>query len=294
MIPLSPLFEKIRMNKLLRQKNIYFLVLLNLCVSVFPQSTSAEAQLYYAFGTDFVLTSKGQRTVYQADSIGDITLDNADMIQTGSNSTVEISLLPGNVLVKIAGNTSFVFNGYNEKNGAVSLQVLYGRIRVKTDKDVEVQVGNGIVHFNKGDIGFDFIVQPSKTQGGSQSSQPSLRVYGFSGTAVLNLNSGANIPAIDIGAYETVSLELFSSLAFAERKPLDEINIDLWNKNNFQGAQSIGLIGSPNTPDGTGYNDKPSLGYGARGKSITALVGAILQGAQGKLGSSILYLLPKK
>jgi hypothetical protein len=227
------------------RKMVYLWCLL--CAPVFAQNggDGIEARLLYAEGADFVLTTKGQRTVYKVGelrSLYSLALNKADTIQTGSGGTVEISLLPGNTLVKLAENTTFVFNGSEDRGGGISLKLLYGRLRIKSGeyetREISLQAGNGMVSFRDGDMGFDFIVQPSVS--GATFSQPFLRVYGFSGNALLSvLNTTANIPRVPIGAYETVSLELFTPLSLVERRPLAQDSVSFWNRNNFKDAPPL-------------------------------------------------------
>jgi hypothetical protein len=228
-------------------------------VNGFAQNSadSVEAKLYYAEGVDFVITSQGQRIVYQADNLSDFILGKADMIQTGAGGTVEMSLVPGNadgpdegILVKIADNTTFAFNGIEERTGMISLKVLYGRIRIKTRGEarlkVSVQAGNGAVYFQKGDFGLDFIVHQSVLPIGAVYNQPYLRFYAFSGSASLGiLNTDTDVPLVQVAENESVSLELFTPLSLVQRNPIDAESIDFWSKNNFRDTQGIAVISDP-------------------------------------------------
>jgi hypothetical protein len=217
---------------------------------------SVEAKLYYAEGADFVITSRGQRIVYQADNPGDFVLGKADMIQTGAEGTLEISLVPSNagpdagILVKIADNTTFAFNGIEEKTGTISLKVFYGRIRVKTrdgaSQQVLVQAGNGNVYFQKGDFGLDFVIHPDTTLTGAVYNQPYLRFYAFSGSGSLGIvNADTPIPRVQVAENETVSLALFTPLSLVQRNPIDAESINFWEKNNFRDTQDIAVIPAP-------------------------------------------------
>jgi hypothetical protein len=168
------------------------------------------------------------------------------MIQTSSGGKLEIRLFPDNTQVLIGENTSFAYNGVDDKSGAVSLKILYGRVRIKnggfTGREIAVQAGNGVVFFQEGDIGIDFMVQPSASQRGATYNQPFLKAYGFSGKSTMTLlNVEANIPRVPVTEFEIVSLELFTPLFLIERKPLDAESLGFWNKNNYKDAPGISL-----------------------------------------------------
>ena len=77
----------------------------NLCATRFSGSVSQS-------GSDsFVVANNGRQQVYQTNTIpsNGVTLQNADMIQTGPGNYVEVRLDPSGAMVKLAENTSVVF-----------------------------------------------------------------------------------------------------------------------------------------------------------------------------------------
>jgi hypothetical protein len=181
------------------------------------------------------------------------------MIQTGADSYVEIQLIPGETLIKVAENTSIVYNGMGMGGASASFSLLYGRIRVirgagEGNRDLTVQSGNGAVYVREGDFGLDYILRPGLSITGSGIGRPLLRIYGFSGTADLiplpvreengtpAQTGGGERARIRVSEGEALAMEvLLSGLSFTERKPLDRDIIDYWLDHNFNGIPPLNM-----------------------------------------------------
>jgi hypothetical protein len=134
-------------------------------------------------GSDsFVVANNGRQQSYQTNTIPaqGVALQNADMIQTGPGNYVEVQLDPSGAIIKLAENTSVVFNDLGSSARPALLSFLYGRMRVVNPDGkgtITVQAGNAAIELNRGDMAFDFAVIP-----GSANRQPQLQVSTFSGS----------------------------------------------------------------------------------------------------------------
>ncbi|MDR0411842.1 MAG: hypothetical protein LBH75_07730 [Treponema sp.] len=194
-------------------------------------SAQEEARLFFAQGPDFVLTSNGRRTVYQTGDLPEeLPVNKADMIQTGPGGSVEVRLSQSGALVKVLENTSLVFDGD-------TLEIIYGRIRVRIPEDQRrglfIQAYTVLVYMAKGDMGFDFVVNPSVP---IENERPVLRTYTLSEKARLKFE---HIPELQIDEHELISTGVFPQTSLVERKPLDDNIVDYWNRNNFRDGKPL-------------------------------------------------------
>jgi hypothetical protein len=149
---------------------------------------------------------------------------------------VEIQFVSRGTVIKIAGNTSLVFNfGEND----VSLGLSYGRILIlgggdnNPEESLVVRPGTAELVFRGGDIGVDYIVQPGE---GSSQREPQIRVYAFSGSADLIPREGGLPDAGRGGAVfpvheqEMLSLETTSAFSYIAREPLDPEILNYWSR----------------------------------------------------------------
>jgi hypothetical protein len=206
-----------------------------------------EGRVSSAEGGDFVLATGGQRAVFQAEGLeaGGLSLQNGDTLRTDPGTFVEIQLIPRGTVIKIAGNTSLVFNA--GENG-VSLGLAYGRILIlggeneDSAESLVVRPGTAELVFRGGDIGVDYIVQ---TAGEISRREPQIRVYAFSGSADLMPPGGAAAGAgrgaavFSVHEREMVSLEMTSAFSYVAREPLDPEIIDYWNRHLPPGRLSL-------------------------------------------------------
>jgi hypothetical protein len=206
--------------------------------------------VYFAEGGDFVLAAGGQRTVYRPDSIGEggFSLHEGDILQTGPGSFVEIRLMPRDMVIKAAENTSLA---YHVGGNGVSLDLDYGRIRLSQGEGGEgrgepvvVRAGTAEFIFRRGDMGLDYMV----VEGALVAQRdPVLRAYVFSGAAdliplaTISPEAGASAGAVvfPISPMEMVALEIKSPLSYVERRPLDSGIINYWNRHKPAGFSPV-------------------------------------------------------
>ncbi len=216
------------------------------------QSDSAgqiQGELVYAEGKDFSLVRANQRSVFAADDPDALGMEirEGDLLQTGSRTFVEVQLLPRGTVMKIAENSSFLFKGFGSGGDAVSLGLIYGRVRAKVAKvsgtdSFTIRSGNTIAGVRGTDFGVDAILNPLSDPG--PGSQPTVQVYCFSGeVAVVPSTSEEFIrpdaPAVTVKKDELVSVDVSQALPLVERRPMDEKTLEYWSSNDFKGETAI-------------------------------------------------------
>jgi hypothetical protein len=206
-----------------------------------------NGRIYYAEGADISITIGGVRYSYEAENLRFFSLRKEDLVQTGPRSFVEIRFEPSGLLVKIAENSSFAFDGTGEAGGLL-LSLLYGRIRVISGWNEQpapavVRLGSTVVDIVEGDIGLDYMVIPG------EGSRPIPRVSGFSGTAELipqarpapggranRTWSGyvSDLPVIRLEEHESITMGTKTIC-----RSLEPEILSYWNQHNFMGHPPI-------------------------------------------------------
>jgi hypothetical protein len=189
-------------------------------------------------GSDsFVIVNQGSQKLYQTGSIpsSGLALQNADMIQTGPGNYVEVQLEPSIAMVKLAENTSVIFNDLGSASRPASLSFLYGRLRIVNldgNGTVTIQVGNAAILFGRGDLALDFAVIP-----GSSNRQPQLQISTLSGTAqVVSSVASPGAARTPLYEHETVTFDVTTRLAVINRQPLNQELVAYWSRNGFRQA----------------------------------------------------------
>jgi hypothetical protein len=228
----------------MKKKNTLMLALfIALTFALFGQDISTS-RIYSAQGNDFVILRDGKRILYNADRLNDgsVAFMQGDIFQTGQQSSADIQFGQDGPLLKIVENSSIGFVGYASGVKALSLNLFYGRIRVKNDAgDPSIQVSsrNGLVDITQGDTGIDYIVRNDllTLQSEASISSPVLYVTNFAGkTNVFPANDGSAIstlPELLVREGETVSVEFVSSLSYVERNALDSSMANYWQVYDF-------------------------------------------------------------
>jgi hypothetical protein len=238
-----------------------------------PAQDAESAVIYKAEGSDFSLSSRGERSIVGSEAIaaGGLTLKPWDLIQTGPGVFLEIQLLPSGTLIKVSENTSFIFNGYDSPGRFVDFGLLYGRIRLVSgtgggNRTAVVRSANVSVRIDEGDLGIDYVMEPF-AHGRGGAPRPILRLYDFSGRAeVFPFPSGSSpvqageIQSILVREKESLFLEIASPMVFAERKVLDREIIDFWRLHNFYGTPPLAMpsVTLPEIPGETAVTEVPA------------------------------------
>jgi hypothetical protein len=240
-------------------KNYHFIaVLLLLTASGLyaqnPGATRFSGSVRQSGSDSFIVANNGRQQVYQTNTIpaNGITLQNADMIQTGPGNYVEVQLDPSGAIIKLAENTSVVFNDLGTSSRPASLSFLYGRMRIvnpDTKGMVNVHAGNAAVEISRGDMALDFAVIP-----GSANRQPQLQVSTFSGAGqVVSSVASPGAAKIPLYEYETVIFDVATRLAVITRQPLNQEITTYWSRNGFR------QVGTPSQNTYLAQENRPLL-----------------------------------
>jgi hypothetical protein len=217
-------------------KNKYRYMSLFFCLSL-PLFLSAQdlsvpgARIFYAEGVDFVLSSGGQRTVYQGGNLegGSLLLSGGDIVQTGADSRLEIQFSPSGTVIKLGENTSCLF--YDTR----SLGLLYGRLRIVSVNETEpvsIEAGFAGVIIKNADVGIDYSFERGELK------PITVKSYCFQGSASLVVSGQPGPP---LNEMEQVSMEVRPSTTWIEKRPLEEEVVAYWNLNRFYGEPAIPL-----------------------------------------------------
>jgi hypothetical protein len=167
---------------------------------------------------DITITKDGRRTVYQSGSSKPqgILLGVKDMVQTGKG-TAELRLLSGNseaeMSIKLSGNTSVVVNEFLNE---VSLDLLYGRVKIQSSFPVTVKTGNFSSFFRSCDAEMEYASKPGYPQ-------PVLTINCYKGEGELLVNPALETEGarFNIRNAEKLSLDYRMPFFYLERKSLD-------------------------------------------------------------------------
>jgi hypothetical protein len=189
-------------------------------------------------GSDsFVVANNGRQQIYQTGTIpaNGLALQNSDMIQTGPGNYVEVQLDPSGAIIKLAENTSVIFNDLGSSNRSALVSFLYGRMRIMnqgSNGTVTVQAGNAAIEFSRGDLALDYAVIP-----GSANRHPQLQVSTLSGTAqIISSVASPGAARMPVYEHETVIFDVTTRLAVLNRQPLNQEIAAYWSRNGFKQA----------------------------------------------------------
>ena len=187
------------------------------------------------------LTRDRRRANYQNGSeIQGIQLEVRDMLQT-ERGTAELQLVSGDVMVflKLSENTSITIDEFADR---VSLEFLYGRIRVLSNSPVAVRCGNSAAIFETCDAVVDYVARPGVTQ-------PALTVHCFEGSGELITRSPSGTENVNfpINRGESLFLEYQIPFIYMERKSPDADIAAYRRDNPFSSPDSRRIASSSRT-----------------------------------------------
>lgn len=224
-----------------------------LCLSLNIAAQEQGATVYYLDGQSFALSIGGERHVFTAEKVGNggVSLERSGIVHTGSDTFLEIQLIPSGTVIKMSENTSLVYNGVDTTGGFVDLGLLYGRIRVVTGDGlgagpVVVRSGGISSRVDAGDLGADYVLEP-----GDKNSipRPFFRIHAFRGSAnVFPYGRGGTQPyfggaqTLSVNEGESLALDISSSYTYAEKKPIAENTLNYWMFYNFAGSSPLPIL----------------------------------------------------
>ena len=167
---------------------------------------------------EIIIIVDGRRTVYPNGLNAElgVLLDTGDMVQTGKGAA-ELQFLTGDAAaVKLSENTSVVIGGNDDE---VSLELLYGRIRLQSNTGISVKAGNSFSNFRECNAELFYAAR----QG---FPQPAFIIKCFSGDGELIVNSvsEADGAKFSVKGGEVLSLEYRTPFFYVERKSLETIS----------------------------------------------------------------------
>jgi len=196
------------------KRRLSFIAFLLATAAAFAQS---YANVTYAEGGEFRVIRDGATLRWDAGNpdVFGMEIRRGDIINTGSETVLEISIHPVGASVQIAENTSFACNA--DETGVQSRgELYYGRVRAKVAKlasgsSFRVSSPSLVAGVRGTDFGCDVIVP--RTADDEASSGVLSRVFCFEGSVAVTPVDSPSLDAVMVGPQEMVEL---SSTAAAE------------------------------------------------------------------------------
>jgi|JFJP01.1.fsa_nt_gi hypothetical protein len=215
-----------------------FVVLLFVWTSAWTQD-KAVAVVEFSNGDDFIVIRKGRKLANQ-DPIG-LELFQGDQLQTGDNVFIELRIISGNAIVKLAENTTFVLEKLGD--GQTSMQLVYGRIRAKVERlsgteTFSIRSTQAVAGVRGTDFGVDVVASRQAAQGSTVTNaycfEGAVEVTAFVRSDALAAESLEAIPkTYVIGAGEMVKVEGAAGKAEAIKVPLEKAIQGFWKENDY-------------------------------------------------------------
>jgi hypothetical protein len=240
----------------------------------------AAAVVEYASGDDVIVLRAGRR-VPAGDILG-MELMEGDQVQTGKGVFLEMHVVSGGAVIKLAENTTFVLE--RVADGKTLLRLVYGRIRAKVEKlagtDSFVVKSTQVVAGVRGtDFGLDVMAARSAALGLTTTN-----VYCFQGfvdvTALLRTDAQAaeSLEAIPqaslITAGEMVRVEFESGAIQARKTALDPSIGEFWKtidtRSTAESTGSTESIQSTSGIDQSAFDQGYASGYADAKNQIDA------------------------
>lgn len=211
------------------------LALTLLCASIaLLGAEGGTATIVYADGEE-VTVIRERREMKVDDPLG-FVVEAGDIVQTGKQTILELSVRPKKAVIRMSGNTTLHFRG-SYATGETSLAVLYGRVRAKVEKLVGAERftmrNEGTVCGVRGtDFGMDVIIDKDSGQG-----QSTVSVYCLEGALSVDTALSATSPVQASGIVN--SGEMAEAVVKGEKVSLvssrisDELKA-LWDENSFK------------------------------------------------------------
>lgn len=213
-----------------------------LFVAIAPAAAQAPARspvavIEYASKDDVIVIRSG-KPVSVPDPFG-FKLYEGDSVQTGRATFIELRMLSGGAVFKLAEHTTFRLTAASMGETAISL--VYGRIRSKVQR---LAGGESFVISSQtavaGVRGTDFGMDVVAARG---ASAPTTKIYCFDGAVIvtaMTTSSGSNregleaVPRIfNLNAGQMVQVEQRGMFVVAERIELQSAILEFWRANDF-------------------------------------------------------------
>lgn len=224
------------------------------CVPLFGQERPM-ATIEFASGDDVLVIRSGRRLNF-SDPFG-LELLEGDQVQTGRGVFVELRLRAGNIVIKLADNTTFRLE--RMADGETALALVYGRVRAKVDRlagtdTFTIRSATSVAGVRGTDFGVDVLA--------TQQAAASLnltRTYVFDGTVTVTalLRSGPlaaeglePVPReFTLQAGEMVVVNRVDAATEAEKTTIETDILKFWSTNDFSTIDVPSLIHAPKSQE---------------------------------------------
>ena len=216
-----------------------------LVVTVFTASSEDLARIIATEGSTFTLVRKSESHIYDLNrtQVKGMTIYSGDMILTESDTFVEVQLLSGQSFIKIAGDTTFIFENIG-RDGSGVFKLIYGRVRARVDSlppktDFYITGYDTVAGVRGTDFGYDLLYNRTE-----ENPEIISKVYCFEGSvdvAWVSLAAekfseidkmGYNQEIRSIYGNEMITLSSSRNKIIGITKVEQEI-IDFWNAHPF-------------------------------------------------------------
>lgn len=217
-------------------------LLIILFVALAPAWTQAPvrspaAVIEYASRDDVIVIRSG-KPVAVPDPFG-FELFEGDSVQTGRATLIEVRMLSGGAVFKLAENTTFRLTAAS--SGETVLSLVYGRIRSKVQRlaggeSFVISAQTAVAGVRGTDFGMDVVAARG-------ASAPTTNVYCFDGAVIVTaMTTGSAssregleaVPRIfNVSAGQMVRVEQKGEFVEAERIELQNAILEFWRANDF-------------------------------------------------------------
>lgn len=219
------------------QPSLPFVLFVVLAPLATAQARPPAAVIEYASKDDVIVIRSG-KPVAVPDPFG-FELFEGDSVQTGRATLIEVRMLSGGAVFKLAENTTFRLAAAS--SGETVLSLVYGRIRSKVQRlaggeSFAISSQAAVAGVRGTDFGMDVVAARG-------ASAPTTDVYCFDGalivTAMTTSSSSSRegleaVPKIfSVSAGQMVRIEQKGELVEAERIELQNAILEFWRANDF-------------------------------------------------------------
>ena len=225
-------------------------------------------------GENFSITMHNERMPYTSEELrrGNISLEISGIVNTGTATSIDITLLPSGTTIRMAENTSLIYNGFDAHGNFEDYSLLYGRIRVNAEnrtRAIVIRGGRAAARFVNGNFGIDHMLEADEW---SFTTQPQLRLHAFQGNAEFYLGASGNQDVFE--SAQRQSVESGESISIAGKMPLESETVVSWDQ---QMPRSAAASGGGTQPRVIYSFLSPSRSEGSyRGKNMTLGIGLFL------------------
>lgn len=211
-------------------------------------AVSGTATVVYAEG-DEVTVIRDKREMKVEDPMG-FVVEAGDIVQTGKNTVLELSVQPKKSVIRMSGNTTLQFRG-SYATSETSLAVLYGRVRAKVEK---LMGAERFTVRNEGTVcgvrGTDFAMEVVFAKD-SDAGTSKVSLYCFEGSLAVDTALSANSPVQSSGVVKAgemaESVVKGDEVTLASAAMTSEVRT-AWDANAFKSEIAASIVSAASEP----------------------------------------------